>query len=125
MSPIRMERLESSIRIVLAYREAFNRQDISGILQLLSDDCVFDRSDLDKTIYSGKEAISKFWQIFFRESPSAHLEIEEIFGLGNRCVMRWTFNQIDAAEKTESVRGVDLFKVKNELICEKLSYGKG
>jgi hypothetical protein len=34
------------------------------------------------------EAVTRFWQNFFRESPNAHIEIEEIFGLCNsRCVM--------------------------------------
>ena len=38
-------------------------------------------------LYSGKEAVTRFWQEFFAESPDAHLTIEDIFGMGFRCVM--------------------------------------
>jgi len=76
-------------------------------------------------VYSGKEAVTRFWQDFFRESPQAHIEIEEIFGLGLRCMMRWRYDLVDAAGKKGHVRGVDLFKLKDGSICEKLSYVKG
>lgn len=76
-------------------------------------------------VYSGKEAVTRFWQDFFRESPQAHIEIEEIFGLGLRCMMRWRYDWVDAAGKKGHVRGVDLFKLKDGSICEKLSYVKG
>jgi hypothetical protein len=38
MSPIRMSRLESAMRLVLAFNEAFNRHDVAGMLQLMSDE---------------------------------------------------------------------------------------
>jgi hypothetical protein len=39
--------------------------------------------------------------------------------------MRWRYEWADAAGKKGHVRGVDIFKVKNDSICEKLSYVKG
>ena len=81
MSPIRMSKLESGIRVVLEFNEAFNRHDVAGMMQLMSDDCIFENSDPapDGAVYSGKEVVTQFWQDFFRESPHAHIEIEEIF----------------------------------------------
>lgn len=76
-------------------------------------------------MYSGKEGVTQFWQDFFRESPYAHIEIEEIFGFGMRCIMRWRYDWVDLAGKKGHVRGVDIFQVKNGSICEKLSYVKG
>jgi ketosteroid isomerase-like protein len=127
MSPIRMARLESAIRVVLGFNEAFNRHDIEGMMQLISDDCVFENTGPapDGTVYSGKEAVAQFWQDFFRESPHAHVKIEEIFGNGMRCIMLWRYDWIDAAGKKGHVRGADIFKVKNGFICEKFSYVKG
>ena len=127
MSPIRMSRLESAIRLVLDFNEAFNRHDVAGMMQLLSDDCVIENAHPapDGTVYAGKEAISQFWQDFFRTSPQAHLKIEEIFGLGERCVMRWRHEGGDAAGNKGQVRGVDIFRVRNGSIREKLSYIKG
>lgn len=127
MSPIRMSRLEAGVRLVLEFHEAFNRHDVAGMMQLMSEDCLFENTQPtpNGTVYSGKAAVTQFWQDFFHESPQAQIEIEEIFGLGNRCVMRWRYNWGDGGGEAGHVRGVDLFKIKNGAICEKLSYVKG
>ena len=127
MSPIRMSQIEEAIRVVINFNEAFNRHEIEGMMQLMSDDCVFENTNPapNGTTYSGKETVTQFWQNFFRESPHAHIEIEEIFGMGKRCVMRWIYNWEDETGKKGHVRGVDIFQFKNGLIFEKLSYVKG
>jgi ketosteroid isomerase-like protein len=127
MSPIRMSRLEAATRVVLEFNQAFNRHDVAGMMQLMSDDCVFENTHPapDGTVSAGKEAVTQFWQVFFRESPQAHLEIEEIFGFGERCIVRWRYDWVDAAGKKGHVRGVDIFRVRSGSIREKLSYVKG
>ena len=122
-----MSKLESAIRVVLEFNEAFNRQDVAGMMQLMSDDCIFENTDPapDGAEYSGKEGVTQFWQNFFHQSPQAHIEIEEIFGLGERCIMRWRYNWVDQEEKNGHIRGVDIFRVRNGFISEKLSYVKG
>jgi len=127
MSPIRMSKIESAIRVVLAFNEAFNRHDVAGMMQLMSDDCRFENTAPapDGTLYAGKGAVTQFWQKFFRESPDAHIEIEEIFGLGERCIMRWKYSWVETAGDKGYVRGVDIFRVQGGFIQEKLSYVKG
>ena len=127
MSPVRMPKIEAAIRIVLAFNEAFNRHDVPEMMKLMSDNCVFENTDPapDGTRYSGKEAITQFWQNFFHESPHAHIDIEEIFSLGLRCIMRWKYSWEDAEGRKGHVRGVDIFRVEEGLITEKFSYVKG
>lgn len=127
MSPASMSRLESAARIVLEFNEAFNRHDVAGMMHLMSDNCIFQNTSPapDGTAYAGKEAVTQFWEDFFRESPQARIEIEEIFGFGNRCVMRWIYKWVDAAGQNGHVRGVDIFQIRDGLIYEKLSYVKG
>ena len=127
MSPVRMPKIEAAIRIVLAFNEAFNRHDVPEMMKLMSDNCVFENTDPapDGTRYSGKEAVTQFWQNFFRESPHAHIDIEEIFSLGLRCIMRWKYSWEDAEGKKGHVHGVDIFRVEDSLIIEKFSYVKG
>ena len=122
-----MSKLESAMRIVLEFNEAFNRHDVAGMMQLMSNDCTFENTAPapNGTVYSGKEGVTHFWQDFFQESPHAHIEIEEIFGLGERCVMRWKYSWVDMSGGKGHVRGVDLFRVRNGSIREKLSYVKG
>ncbi|MBI3161497.1 MAG: nuclear transport factor 2 family protein [Chloroflexi bacterium] len=122
MSPARLSKVEAGIRIVLEFNDAFNRHDVPGMMKLTTEDTVFENTAPapDGTVYSGKEAVTQFWVDFFRESPKAHIEIEEIFGMGQHCVMRWKYSWGDG-----HVRGVDIFKVREGLISQKLSYVKG
>jgi predicted SnoaL-like aldol condensation-catalyzing enzyme len=127
MSPTRMAKIEAAIRLILAFNEAFNRHDVPGMMRLMSDDCIFENTAPapDGTVYAGKMAVTQFWEEFFRNSLHARIEIEEIFSLGHRCVMRWNYSWLDLAGEEGHVRGVDIFRVKDGLICEKLSYVKG
>jgi steroid delta-isomerase-like uncharacterized protein len=115
------------MRVVLAFHEALNQHDVAGMMALMSDDCVFEDTTPapDGTVYAGKEAVTQFWQDFFRASPQAHIKAEEMFGSGERCVMRWRYSWVDAQGEEGQVRGVDLFRVRDGLIREKLSYVKG
>jgi predicted SnoaL-like aldol condensation-catalyzing enzyme len=122
-----MEKIESAMRVVLAFNDAFNRHDVEAMMRLMSDDCRFENTAPapDGTVYAGKEAVTQFWQAFFQQSPQAQIEIEEIFGLGRRCIMRWRYEWASADGTAGHVRGVDIFRVEDNLIREKLSYVKG
>lgn len=122
MNPIRMGKVESGIRAVLEFNEAFNRHDVAGMMKLMSENCIFENTAPapDGSFYKGRDAVAGFWEDFFRSSPQAHIEIEEIFGAGNRCIMRWKYDWGNG-----HVRGVDIFKVEEGLISEKYSYVKG
>jgi ketosteroid isomerase-like protein len=127
MSPARMAKIESAMRIVLDFNQAFNRHDVAGMMRLMSDDCIFENTHPapDGTAYSGKEAVTQFWKDFFDESPQAHIDIEDIFGMGNHCIMRWRYNWVDQDGNQGHVRGVDIFQVRDGFIFEKFSYVKG
>ena len=127
MSPTHLEKAESAIRTVLRFNEALNRHDLAGMMSLMSEDCVFENTypAPDGTVYRGKEAVRLFWQEFFQESPQAQFKIEDIFGFGHRCIMRWRYSWVDEAGNEGHVRGVDLYQEKDGLIREKLSYVKG
>jgi ketosteroid isomerase-like protein len=127
MSPTRLAKIETALRTVLAFNEAFNRHDVPAMMALMSEDCVFENTAPapDGTVYTGKSAVTQFWQDFFRASPHAHIAIEEVFGLGNRCIMRWNYSWVDSEGNKGHVRGVDIFTVRDGFIREKLSYVKG
>jgi hypothetical protein len=97
------------------------------MMALMSDDCVFENTSPapDGTRYTGKPAVSQFWHDFFQASSHAQIKVEDIFGLGERCVMRWKYSWVDEHGQAGHVRGVDLFLVRDGLILEKLSYVKG
>lgn len=122
-----MFKVESAMRIVLQFHEAFNRRDTAGMMGLMSDDCILVNTNPapDGTVYSGKEAITRYYEDFFRNSAHAQVEIEEIFGLGERCVLRWIYHWENMEGKKLHLRGIDVFRVRSGSICEELSYAKG
>ena len=121
MSPVKLSRFESGTRTILNLQAAFNRHDLPAILVLLSLDCILETASPppDGTFLKGADDISAYLQGLFETYPNLKLEIEEIFGMGFRVVMRWRM-----AEGKNPARGVDIFKFKGEKICEWLRYQK-
>jgi predicted SnoaL-like aldol condensation-catalyzing enzyme len=127
MSPYRMERLESATRVAVAFIEAFNRHDVTGMLQLVSEACLFEAPSPppDGVIITGKAALTEYWSAFFRQYPQSHLKVEESIGYGTRSIVRWKCDWVDGTGEKQHIRGVDIFLVQNGLITGKLSYIKG
>jgi ketosteroid isomerase-like protein len=118
---------DKAVEVIIGFNDALNRRDLDTMMGLMAEDCIFENTypPPDGTCYKGQAAIRAFWEDFFRSSNQAQFDIEEIFGLENRCVMRWIYHWVDQAGQAGHIRGVDLYKLTNDLIAEKLSYVKG
>src|SRR5574341_327139 len=116
-----------TIAVIQQFNEALNRRDIEAMMALLTDDCVFENTypAPDGTRYAGQAAVCAFWEEFFRSSPYAEIEIEEIFAVGERGVMRWVYGWTNMEGRSGHIRGVDVYRVRNGRIAENLSYVKG
>jgi len=125
MNPIRMSKIEAAMRLVLEFRDAFNNHDVDGMSALMSEDCIFESIDPspDGEVHAGVDAVAEYWQAYFTISPQVTLEVEELFGIRDRCILRW--KHIFEESQNRYLRGVDIFRVKDGLISEQLSYGKG
>jgi ketosteroid isomerase-like protein len=112
---------------IIRFNDALDARDVDAMLRLMTEDCVFENTypPPDGTRYTGPAAVRAFWEDFMRESTEARFEIEEIFGIDDRVVMRWTYHWIDLLGKAGHLRGVDVYTVRDGLIAEKLSYVKG
>lgn len=110
-----------ALEVVAAFGEAWGAHDLETALGMLTDDAVFDATGPapDGTRCEGKDAIRQAWTPIFADSASL-FEEEEIFATDDRVVQRWRYSW-----EGGHVRGVDVFRVRDGLICEKLSYVKG
>ncbi len=124
---MKMSSTEETLAIINTFNELFNRHDVEGIIALITDDILFDNTfpAPDGQRVEGKEANRFFWQDFFENSPTSHFEQEEIFASENRAVVRWIYNWVNDHGQRGHVRGVDIFRVRDGKIAEKLSYVKG
>jgi ketosteroid isomerase-like protein len=118
---------DSVIEPVIRFNEALNAQDVDTMMQLMTENCIFENTDPppDGSRYVGQQAVRAFWVEFFRSSQHARIEIEEIFASGEHCVMRWIYSWVDSQGKPGHIRGVDVYKMAAGKISEKLSYVKG
>lgn len=117
----------STAEAIKQFNDAFSRHDIRAIMDRMTNDCVFENTypSPDGERYEGQEAVRTFWENFFRSSPSAVFETEEMFVCADRCVVRWVYNWTNAHGQKEHIRGVDVFLVRDGKVAEKLAYVKG
>jgi steroid delta-isomerase-like uncharacterized protein len=117
----------STVEVINRFNDAFNRHDIQGVMTLMTDDCLFDNTypPPDGERFAGQEAVRRFWEEFFRSSPDAVFKAEEMFAYEDRCVIRWRYEWTGTDGQSEHIRGVDVLRVRDGKVAEKLAYVKG
>lgn len=112
----------ATLDTVRRFNDAFNAHDVDEVMKFMTDDCVFESTapapDGDRVV--GQAAVRKVWEDLFRSSSEAHFDAEEILVVDDRCVVRWRYTFREG-----HVRGVDVMRVRDGKVAEKLSYVKG
>ena len=119
-------RTAATVAVIRAFDEAIRRRDIEAIMALSTEDVVWETTTPpDGERYEGKEAVRRGLEEFFRSSPEAVFEIEELVALGERAFFTWVYRWEDAEGKPGHVRGVDTVRVRDGKIAETCAYVKG
>jgi ketosteroid isomerase-like protein len=118
---------DQTLKTIGAFNDSFNRHDVDGVMALMTNDVIFENTSPfpDGERYEGQAAVRAFWQQLFDSTPSAHFEAEDIFGAGDRCTVRWRYSFTSSDGNPGHVRGVDVFRVRDGKVSEKLCYVKG
>jgi ketosteroid isomerase-like protein len=97
----------ATIDLVHSYNDAFNKGDVDGVMAAMTDDCIVETPmpPPDGTRFQGQKAVRALWNEFFQSSSSIEFDTEDLFA--------------------GSVRGVDLFRIRDGKVSEKLVYVKG
>lgn len=118
---------EQTKETVEKFNEAFGRGDADAVMDLMTDDCIFEDTEPapDGTRLVGKEKVKAYWlEMFANGKPN--FDVEELFVAGDRAVLRWYYRWAeDKPDQPGHVRGVDVIKVRDGKVAEKLSYVKG
>ncbi|MBK8022486.1 MAG: nuclear transport factor 2 family protein [Chloroflexi bacterium] len=115
------------VDVIAEFNTAFRAHDLDAIMQLMTDDCVFENTypAPGGTRHSGQDEVREAFAQFFQSSPHAEFVTEEMFAAGDRCVVRWTYHWAAQSDQQSFVRGVDIFRIRDSRVAEKLSYVKG
>ncbi len=106
---------------------AFGAGDLDAIMALMTDDCVFEATGPapDGVRHEGAVAVRSVWEELFGGTEDARFEEEESFVSGDRAVLRWRYSWTNGDGSAGHVRGVDVLRLRDGKIAEKLSYVKG
>jgi len=117
----RSETTTDPVGVVGTFGAAWAAHDLDAALALVTEDCVFDATGPapDGMRHVGPDAIRRAWEAIFDDRTS-RFEPEETFAAGDRVVQLWRYTW-----DTGHVRGVDVFRVREGKVAEKLSYVKG
>ena len=127
VTPVADVQTEGTIAVIERFNDAFNRHDVDAVMAAMTEDCVFENTSPapDGERHVGQAAVRAFWERFFGSSPGAAFETEELFAAGDRGVVRWLYRWGGTNEPIGCVRGVDVFRVRDGKVSEKLAYVKG
>jgi uncharacterized protein (TIGR03086 family) len=110
-----------------AFVAAFGRGDVDAIMALMTPDCVFEATGPapDGVRHEGAEAVRAVWEELFGGTRDPRFTEEESFVAGDRGVLRWRFDWVEEDGSPGHVRGVDVVRLRDGKVSEKLSYVKG
>jgi uncharacterized protein (TIGR03086 family) len=114
----------ATVAAVARFGAAFDRHDVDAVMAAMTEDCVFEATaPPDGVRHAGQAAVRAAWTEFFATAGDATFQTEEQFASGDRMVVRWLYTWAPGLEG--HVRGVDIFRVRDGLVAEKVCYVKG
>ena len=100
--------------------------DLDAAMDVMTDDCIFENTSPapDGQRLKGKVAVRALWSEIFA-TPGMRFDTEEVVVAGDRVAARWRYRWTNEDGSEGHIRGIDLFKVRDGKVAEKLSYVKG
>src|SRR6266487_1217404 len=117
--------------VIRRSNESFVQHDPETLSGRVTQDCVMEsvKPAPDKTRYERRDACLRFWQELAND-PNTSFEPKEIVVAANQATIRWRVRFDGAAHpvfgdtQANSVRGVNLMRVRDGQIVEALGYTK-
>ncbi|HMJ12999.1 MAG TPA: nuclear transport factor 2 family protein [Polyangiaceae bacterium] len=110
--------------VIRRFNEAFQQHDPALLPELIAADCVIENSNPapNGSRHVGREACLELWRRI-ATTLGTHFDIEEVVVTDERATIRWRLWWAEGEDN--SVRGVNLMRVRNGQIVEAFGYVKG
>lgn len=114
----------STNEVIERFNAAFLQHDPSLLADLVADDCVLENTTPAPlgARHVGREACLELWR-GIAQNRDAHFELEEVHVMDERAHIRWHYRW--GTGQHDSVRGVNLMRVRDGRIIEGRGYVKG
>ena len=112
-----------TLQTIQRFNQAFLKHDGSLLDDLIAEDCVMESVEPapDGTRYVGRTACLEFW-LRLADSHDGEFAAEDIVASGEHGIIRWRYRF--GPGLSQSVRGVNVMRVRDGLIVEALGYVK-
>ena len=117
-----MSAMEQTLATIELFNEAFNRHDVEAVMDLMTDDIVFENTSGGR--FEGQEAVRAVLTRAFELMSMGWFDTEDMFAAGDRCEVLRTYSFNREEPERGQVRGVDVFRVRDGLVAAKFSYTK-
>lgn len=110
--------------LVLAFTDAFNREDLDGVMAYMTDDAVYDQFDGTRAV--GSAAIRAAFVPQFRgDFGTIRFRTEDCFvdAAAGKAMIRWVCT-LERDGVTRGWRGLDLLHFEGRRVKEKHTYAK-
>jgi len=109
--------------VIHQFHRAFVQHDGSLLEDLVAEDCVMESVEPapEGTRYVGRDACLTFWRNLADNRDGVFAD-EEIVVMGDRAIIRWRYRF--GPGLSQSVRGVNLMRLRDGQIVEALGYVK-
>lgn len=110
--------------VIRRFNDVFQRHDPSALPALIAEECVIENTTPAPNggRLVGRDACVTNWRELATASGT-QFDIEDVFVAGDRAVIRWRYGFGESGD--DSIRGVNLMRVRDGLIVEAMGYVKG
>jgi len=115
---------EKLAKLVIDFTDAFNRDDLDGVMSFMADDAVYD--EFNGTVNRGAAAIRAAFVPQFRgDYGKLRFHTEDLFvdAAAGKALIRWSCT-LETKRGPAAWRGLDIVHVENGRITQKLTYAK-
>jgi ketosteroid isomerase-like protein len=115
-------------KLVARFNDVWNGHAIEGILEMMTDDVVFEASfgkDPWGTRVTGKPALRAFLEDMFDRIPDVRWDELRHFACPELAVVEWTTTGSPRGGTPYKVEGCDILTLRDGKIAAKRSYRKG
>jgi ketosteroid isomerase-like protein len=124
VSDLGQESQATTTEVIRRYNDVFQKHDPAPLRELIATECVIENSNPapNGSRHVGREACFELWQRI-ATTPGMEFDIEDVLVIGERATIRWRLRWGDG--ESNSVRGVNLMRVREGQIVEAFGYVKG